>query len=297
MAYFQSAERSGRAATASGQGSAAVPKNPTGLASQPVSALLKVSHIAKALGGDKSRAPTQIIGDLSFEAKPGEFLSIVGPSGCGKTTLLMCLAGLMGVDSGQIEFASKPLKTPPPGIGVVFQDYSRSLLPWRRNVGNVSFGMKRLEGLTAAERERRARELLDHVGLKGFEDHFPWQVSGGMQQRIAIARALAAQSKLLLLDEPLAAVDAQTRAEVQDLFLALAREYQQTCILVTHDVDEAIYMADRVIVLSQRPTTVLKDFKVNIAGPRDQLHTRADPEFLRLREEILTIIKSLPKAQ
>jgi NitT/TauT family transport system ATP-binding protein len=258
--------------------------------------ILKVEHVAKALGGGARKAATQIIGDLTFDAKPGEFISVVGPSGCGKTTLLMCLAGLMNVDSGRVVFESQTLQAPPPGIGVVFQDYSRSLLPWRRNVANVVFGMKRLQGVSEADKQARARELLQHVGLKGFEDFYPWQVSGGMQQRIAIARALAAQSRLLLLDEPLAAVDAQTRAEVQDLLLSLAAEYKQTCVLVTHDVDEALYMANRVVVLSQRPTSVLRDIAVDLPDERDQLHTRAHPEFLRLREEILTLIKSLPKA-
>lgn len=259
------------------------------------SPILQVQGIAKALGG-RGQQPTRIIGDLRFDVRPGEFISVVGPSGCGKTTLLMCLAGLITVDSGQVVFERHPLVSPPPGIGVVFQDYSRSLLPWRRNLGNVVFGMKRLDGLSAADKQARARELMQHVGLRGFEDHYPWQVSGGMQQRVAIARALAAQSRLLLLDEPLAAVDAQTRAEVQDLLLSLAAEYRQTCVLVTHDVEEAIYLADRVVVLSQRPTTVLRDIAVDLPKPRDQLRTRSHPEFLRLREEILTLIRSLPKA-
>ena len=260
------------------------------------SPILQVQGIAKALGGGGRQAPTQIIGDLRFDARPGEFISVVGPSGCGKTTLLMCLAGLITVDQGQVVFEDKAMVVPPPGIGVVFQDYSRSLLPWRRNLGNVMFGMKRLAGMSEAEKEARARELMQHVGLRGFESHYPWQVSGGMQQRVAIARALAAQSRLLLLDEPLAAVDAQTRAEVQDLLLSLAAEYRQTCVLVTHDVDEAIYLSDRVVVLSQRPTRVLRDIQVELPKPRDQLRTRSHPEFLRLREELLTLIKSLPKA-
>lgn len=257
--------------------------------------ILKVEHAAKALGGGTRKAATQIIGDLTFNAEPGEFISVVGPSGCGKTTLLMCLAGLMNVDSGCVEFESQTLLSPAPGIGVVFQDYSRSLLPWRRNAANVVFGMKRLQGVSKPDKLARARALLQHVGLAGFEDFFPWQVSGGMQQRIAIARALGAQSRLLLLDEPLAAVDAQTRAGLQDLLLSLAAEYKQTCVLVTHDVDESLYMSNRVVVLSQRPTRVLRDIVVDIPFPRDQLHTRSLPEFLRLREEILKLIKSLPK--
>lgn len=258
--------------------------------------ILEVREIKKALGGSSKTLATQIIGSIAFDAQPGDFLSIVGPSGCGKTTLLMCLAGLLNVDSGQIVFMDRPVNSPPPGMGVVFQEYSRSLLPWRRNIANVIFGMKRLEGLSKAKRRAQASELLQRVGLKGFEEFYPWQVSGGMQQRIAIARALASHSQLLLLDEPLAAVDAQTRAEIQDLLLAIAAEYQQTCVLVTHDVDEALYLSNRVIVLSQRPTTVLRDIKVDLPYPRDQLKTHAHPQFLKLREEVLKLIKSLPKA-
>ncbi|MBO9642309.1 MAG: ABC transporter ATP-binding protein [Pseudacidovorax sp.] len=250
-------------------------------------ALLDVRGVRKHLGEGAARQ--EILGDLSFSARPGEFLSVVGPSGCGKTTLLMCLAGLYGVDEGSVCFEERPITEPPPGLSVVFQDYSRSLLPWKNNLDNVIFGMKRVPG-SAAEKARRAHELLAAVGLGGFERHFPWQVSGGMQQRVAIARGLAAQSRLLLLDEPLAAVDAQTRAEMQDLLLSLAQRFSQTCVLVTHDVDEAVYVADRVIVLSRRPTRVLADLPVTCPKPRDQLATREHPEFLRLRHEVVRMI-------
>lgn len=250
-------------------------------------ALLDVRGVRKHLGEGAARQ--EILGDLSFSARPGEFLSVVGPSGCGKTTLLMCLAGLYGVDEGSVSFEARPVTEPPPGLSVVFQDYSRSLLPWKNNLDNVLFGMKRVQG-SASEKARRAQELLAAVGLGGYERHFPWQVSGGMQQRVAIARGLAAQSRLLLLDEPLAAVDAQTRAEMQDLLLALAQRFSQTCVLVTHDVDEAVYVADRVIVLSRRPTRVVADLPVTCPKPRDQLATREHPEFLRLRHEVVRMI-------
>ncbi|MDE2452268.1 MAG: ABC transporter ATP-binding protein, partial [Burkholderiales bacterium] len=160
------------------------------------------------------------------------------------------------------------------------------------NLDNVIFGMKRT-GLAEADKRTRAGELLLAVGLQGYEKHYPWQVSGGMQQRVAIARGLAAQSRLLLLDEPLAAVDAQTRAELQDLLLDLARRFNQTCVLVTHDVDEAVYMADRVIVLTRRPTRVLAELEVELPKPRDQLATREHPTFLRLRHEVVTLIRSM----
>lgn len=220
---------------------------------------------------------------------------MVGPSGCGKTTLLMCLAGLYGVDGGAVRFEGRAVDAPPAGVSVVFQDYSRSLLPWKSNVDNVLFGMKRTR-LADADKRTRAAELLAAVGLEGYERHFPWQVSGGMQQRVAIARGLAAQSRLLLLDEPLAAVDAQTRAEMQDLLLDLARRYNQTCLLVTHDVDEAVYMADRAIVLSRRPTRVVADLPIALPKPRDQLATREHRTYLDLRHEVITMIRSMRQA-
>lgn len=255
--------------------------------------ILEVKGIRKSLGEGAARQP--IIGDLSFAARPGEFLSVVGPSGCGKTTLLMCLAGLYGVDAGSVQFEGALIDAPPPGLSVVFQDYSRSLLPWKSNLDNVVFGMKRVAASDSAK-QAQARELLQAVGLAGFESHFPWQVSGGMQQRVAIARGLGAQSRLLLLDEPLAAVDAQTRADLQDLLLDLAHRYNQTCLLVTHDVDEAVYMADRVIVLSRRPTCVAADLRVDCPKPRDQLATREHPAFLRLRHEVVSLIRSMRAA-
>lgn len=255
--------------------------------------ILEVKGIHKSLGEGAARQ--SIIGGLSFAARPGEFLSVVGPSGCGKTTLLMCLAGLYGVDAGSVQFEGISVDAPPPGLSVVFQDYSRSLLPWKNNLDNVLFGMKRIEGSDSQKRQR-ALELLGAVGLKGFESHFPWQVSGGMQQRVAIARGLAAQSRLLLLDEPLAAVDAQTRAELQDLLLELAQRFNQTCLLVTHDVDEAVYMADRVIVLSRRPTQVVADLPVPLPKPRDQLATREHRTYLDLRHEVITMIRSMRQA-
>ncbi len=252
--------------------------------------LLTARHVTKAFGA------VRVIGDLTLVAREGEFLSIVGPSGCGKTTLLMTLAGLLEADGGEISFDGKRIKEPPPGLAVVFQDYSRSLMPWLRNVDNVLFGMRRVMTGSAAAKRAVAMETLSVVGLKGFEAHYPWQVSGGMQQRVAIARALAADARLLLLDEPLAAVDAQTRGELQDLLLELARRFKKTCVLVTHDVDEAVYVADRIVVLSQRPTAVIHEIPVTLNRPRDQITTRGEPEYLRLRAEVLGLIRAMPKA-
>lgn len=253
-------------------------------------ALLTTHAVSKHYGSGAARM--SIIDGLELSIAPGEFVSLVGPSGCGKTTLLMCLAGLLSPSEGQVRFKGQVVTAPPMGLSVVFQDYSRSLLPWKSNLDNVLFGMRRV-ALPSLEKRARAVELLAAVGLTGFEGHFPWQVSGGMQQRVAIARGIAAQSELLLLDEPLAAVDAQTRADMQDLLLDLAKRYNQTCVLVTHDVEEAVYMANRVLVLGRRPTRVVREVMVDLPTPRDQLATREDPAFLHARHEVMALIRGM----
>ncbi len=251
--------------------------------------VLRVEQLTKSYGA------TKVIADLSLAARAGEFLCVVGPSGCGKTTLLMTLAGLLARDGGTITFAGHPVDAPPAGMAIVFQDYSRSLMPWLTNLDNVRFGMRRLAGVAKAKKTADAHDILGVVGLKGFERHYPWQVSGGMQQRVAIARALASQASLLLLDEPLAAVDAQTRADLQDLLLELTTRFRKTCLIVTHDVDEAVYMADRIVVLSQRPTHVVAEIAVDLPKPRDQIATKGDARFLSIRAEVFGLIRAMPK--
>jgi NitT/TauT family transport system ATP-binding protein len=251
--------------------------------------ILRAESLLKSYGSTGSSVP--VFANLSLSLRHGEFVSVVGPSGCGKTTLLMALAGLVALDGGQVLFKGKAVTATPVGVAVVFQDYGRSLLPWKRSVDNVLFGMRRLSDLTRRDKKSRAFELMKAVGLEGFERHYPWQLSGGMQQRVAIARAIASESELLLLDEPLAALDAQTRADLQDLLLAIADRYQQTCLLVTHDVDEAVYMADRVVVLSPRPATVLEEIRVSLPRPRDQLATREDRRFLEIRHHLLEHVR------
>ncbi|MGE0678791.1 ABC transporter ATP-binding protein [Pseudolabrys sp.] len=252
-------------------------------------ALLVADNAVKFFGAVD--APIKIFEQLNFSICAGEFVSIVGPSGCGKTTLLLCLSGLEALTSGKILFRGEVVRGSPKGVAVVFQDYSRSLFPWRNNIDNVLFGMRRLEGLSKSEKRDIAAELLKTVGLESFEYHYPWQVSGGMQQRVAIARALASQSDLVLLDEPFASIDAQTRADMQDLVLRVFAKFKQTCILVTHDIEEAIYMGSRVCVLSRRPSKVIADFKVSLTFPRDQLETREDPRFLKLRHQVLELVR------
>ena len=257
--------------------------------------ILTASNVGKCYGSGENRLV--IIDGFNLSIREGEFVSLVGPSGCGKTTLLMCLSGLLELSEGEVAFEGKRLQSTPPGLSVVFQDYSRSLLPWKSNLDNVLFGMRRVTGMKNTEKREKADELLSAVGLHGFDRHYPWQVSGGMQQRVAIARGIASQSKLLLLDEPLAAVDAQTRADMQDLLLDLAKKFKQTCVLVTHDVEEAVYMADRVLVLGPRPTKVVDEIRINLARPRDQLTTREEPAFLRARHDVLSLIRSMRQAR
>lgn len=249
--------------------------------------VLEVEGVRKAYGSNS----IPVLDDIELKVGVGEFVSIIGPSGCGKTTLLTVLSYLSLPDAGTVRFEGQTFRSPPPGLAIVFQDYSRSLFPWWRNIDNVVLGMHRERTLGRQAKRDAAQALLEKVGLKGFEQSYPWQLSGGMQQRVAIARALAASPRLLLLDEPLAAVDAQTRSEIQDLILSLARERQQACLLVTHDVEEAVYMADRLVVLSRRPTRVREEIAVDLPKPRDQLTTRELPQFLKIRHHVVTLLR------
>jgi NitT/TauT family transport system ATP-binding protein len=231
-----------------------------------------------------------VTSNVSFEVKPSEFVSIVGPSGCGKTTLLKLLAGLLMPTAGTIHFQGALVHGVPEGLAMVFQEYSRSLLPWMTVGHNVELPL-RYKSIDSAERYRRVAESLDAVGLSQFGDRYPWQLSGGMQQRVAIARALAYQPKLLLMDEPFASVDAQTRADLEDLVAAVRERFGITIILVTHDIDEAVYLSDRVVVLSGAPGTVLAQIEVNLGRSRDQIATKALNEFILRRSEIARLIR------
>ena len=220
----------------------------------------------------------------------GEFACVVGPSGAGKTTLLRTLAGLAQPTSGAALFEGTPLRSVPPGIGVVFQDYGRSLYPWLTVARNVDLPL-RVRGV-AARRARRSGSprCLASVGLADVGRSYPWQLSGGMQQRVAIARSLAYRPDLLLMDEPFASVDAQTRFELEDLILRVRQEFGVTVIFVTHDIDEAVYLADRVIAVSKSPGVVTEIVDITLARPRDQITTKADPAFARYREHLLGLV-------
>lgn len=257
-------------------------------------ALLAVQNLSKTYG-EGSKA-VRAIGDLSFSVREDEFLSIVGPSGAGKTTLLKCLSGLLAPTSGSVILDGKVVKGPPSSLALVFQDYNRSLLPWLTIRENVELPLKGFrQRIAAAERRSRSDEALSAVGLSAFSKSHPWQLSGGMQQRVAIARAVAYQPRLLLMDEPFASVDAQTRTDLEDLVLRIREEYKMTVVFVTHDIDESVYLSDRVLVLSPSPTTVRRELIIDLPTPRDQMDTRAHPDFAGLRNAIYQDIKR-PKA-
>jgi NitT/TauT family transport system ATP-binding protein len=230
------------------------------------------------------------VSDVSFAIEPGELVCIVGPSGCGKSTLLRCIAGLLPASRGDVFLHGDRVSGVPSDLAVVFQDYSRSLLPWKTVSANVEFPL-RDRGLSTVERRSRVEEALAWVGLAKAAGRHPHELSGGMQQRVSIARALAYRPALMLMDEPFASVDAQTRADLEDLVLKVRREAGMTVLVVTHDIDESVYLADRVLVLSPSPATVVETLKVDLPSPRDQITTRGSDSFVRLRTEIARLIR------
>jgi NitT/TauT family transport system ATP-binding protein len=239
----------------------------------------------------QSRAGDRLVLDgVDLDIRQGSFACIVGPSGAGKTTLLRCMSGLLTPTEGEVLLHGKPVDRPPTSLAVVFQDYSRSLMPWMSVEHNVLLPL-RSKPMSKRERVERARAALAAVGLSGATDQYPWQLSGGMQQRVAIARALAYQPEALLMDEPFASVDAQTRAELEDLILGVRAEFGVTVVLVTHDIDEAVYLGDEVVVLSGSPARVRERLEVDLGAERDQLSTKARPEFVALRTRVLGLIR------
>ena len=231
------------------------------------------------------------INQVNLSVAQGELVSIVGPSGCGKSTLLRCIGGLITPTAGQVVLRGTAVHDVPDGLAVVLQDYSRSLYPWLSVRDNVALPLRRTTHGRAARREA-ADASLAAVGLPSVGDKYPWQLSGGMQQRVAIARALACQPVLLLMDEPFGSVDAQTREDLEDLVLRVRRERDITILVVTHDIDESVYLGDRVIVLTRGPGRVRADLPVSLPAPRDQIETKELPEFVRLRTEVSRLVRS-----
>jgi NitT/TauT family transport system ATP-binding protein len=248
-------------------------------------AYIDVDTICKSYTGHGNT--TVALGGVSLQIRRGSFVSIVGPSGCGKSTLLQVMAGLVQPTSGETRLKSRRVTEPPAEMIYVFQQYTRSLFPWKTVEGNVAYGLEARGRLGKAEIARRAREYIALVKLDGFERHYPWQLSGGMQQRVAIARALACGPDVLLMDEPFSSVDSLTRVGLQELLLGLWKELGFTVVFVTHDTDEAIYLSTRVIALSKPPATVAMDLAIDLPLPRDQIATRELPAYLAYRHRIL----------
>lgn len=250
--------------------------------------VLAVDDVRKIYNEGTEQANTAI-GEVTFSIDKGEFVCIVGPSGAGKTTLLRCVSGLAAPSSGSVAFEGRQLDSVPAELGLVFQDYGRSLYPWLTNAKNVALPLA-ARGVPKSDRAARVTETLASVGLGHVEKKYPWELSGGMQQRVAIARALSYRPELLLMDEPFASVDAQTRFELEDLILRVRRDLGITVVLVTHDIDEAIYLSDRIVVLSQAPSTVKDIVSVSFGTERSQVETRSSEEFLMLRSRLMSLV-------
>jgi NitT/TauT family transport system ATP-binding protein len=251
--------------------------------------VLEVTDLTKTYG--RGDAAHLAIDQVNLNVAQGELVSIVGPSGCGKSTLLRCVGGLIPPTTGRVVLRGEPVTQVPDGLAVVFQDYGRSLYPWLTVTDNVALPLRRTTRARAARR-KAAGASLAAVGLSGVGDKYPRQLSGGMQQRVAIARALTADPVLLLMDEPFGSVDAQTREDLEDLILRVRRERDITILLVTHDIDESVYVGDRVIVLTPGPGQVRADLPVRLPEPRDQITTKELPEFVRLRTEVSRLVRS-----
>jgi NitT/TauT family transport system ATP-binding protein len=254
--------------------------------------LLTLDDVRKQFPGHGS--PTLALDGVSLATKRGEFLAIVGPSGCGKSTLLQIAAGLLKASSGTIQLDGRPIAGPPAEIVYLFQQYTKSLFPWRRVGDNVAFPLER-RALSSVERRDRVQSYLSMVGLAEFVNHYPWQLSGGMQQRVAIARALVAEPRILLMDEPFSAVDALTRIDLQNMILDIwHRQRDLTVVLITHDVDEAVYLADRIALLTRRPSRVSHIFEPGLRRPRHPIETREHPAFLKFRHDLLSLLLDRP---
>jgi NitT/TauT family transport system ATP-binding protein len=221
--------------------------------------------------------------NVELNVRSNEVLCIVGPSGCGKTTLLRCIGGLLAPSSGQVLIDGQIVSSPRPGVAIVFQHFG--LLPWKTVVDNVAFGLK-IAGVSRQQLAERVDHYIRLVGLAGFENQYPYQLSGGMQQRVGLARALAIHPEILLMDEPFASVDAQTREVLQEELLRLHERERKTMVFITHSIDEALVLGDRVVVMATRPGRVKEVLTVNFARPRDPAAVRAEPRYTEMRNHI-----------
>ena len=249
---------------------------------------LQIEHLTKHYWLEREDRNVLALSDVSFSVDEGEFMAIVGPSGCGKTSMLNIIAGLLPCEEGKVSIDGKRVSGPGIDRAVVFQH--SSLLPWRTIAGNVRYGMELQRRFHEATMKERTDSFIKLVGLSGFERHYPSELSGGMQQRVNLARALAADPVVLLMDEPFAALDAQTREFMQAELLKIWSKARKTVVFITHQINEAIYLADRVVVMSARPGRVKEIFRVPFGRPRD-LSLKRDPRFLELEDSVWKLIE------
>lgn len=247
--------------------------------SAPQATVLAARGVAQSYGSHL------VLDGIDLEVREGEIVCLVGPSGSGKTTLLRVLGGLLKPTTGQLEYRGARVAGPRREIAIVFQDYGRALLPWRTVSGNISLSLEAI-GCPKSQRAAKIEALLSRVNLSHVAGHYPAMLSGGMQQRVQIARCLGQDPDILLMDEPFGALDALTRQSLQDELMGLVADTGTTVIFITHDLEEAIYLGDRVLALSAHPGRIVSSFKVDLPRPRDQLSTREDPAFLKLRREL-----------
>jgi len=253
---------------------------------------LTITSVDKTFGGKRE---VTALKEVSLAVAPGEFLSIIGPSGCGKSTLLQIVAGLMMPSHGKVFLGANDVTGESAHMVYLFQQYSKSLLPWMTVEENVMFAFNHRLHLRKKAARDRCSEYLEMVGLDDFGKYYPWQLSGGMQQRVAIARALSSEPKVLLMDEPFSSVDALTRMELHALVQELWERKRFTALLVTHDVDEAIFLADRVAVLTHRPATISEIVGVDLSRPRRPVEVHENPRFLEMRHHLLNHLLRKPE--
>lgn len=252
--------------------------------SLPIRGQIDIKNLHIRLG--HGRQAFDAVQNVSVSIRPGEFVCLLGPSGCGKSTLLGAIAGHLQPSSGSIQVDAQPLKGPHPERGLVFQQHT--LFPWKKIIDNVAFGLK-MKGILRVEREKRAYELLELVGLAGFEQHYPSQLSGGMQQRVEIARVLINHPRVMLMDEPFGALDAQTRMMMQQLLLEVWESIRTTIVFITHDIDEALFLADRILVMSPRPGRIIEETALTFTRPRKAELVTSD-RFIQLKRHCLELL-------
>jgi NitT/TauT family transport system ATP-binding protein len=261
-------------------------------ATQAHATAIAAQNVSVAFGSGEQRRV--VLENMTLDVGKEEILCVIGPSGCGKTTLLRALSGLQALSAGEVAFHGTPVRAPRRELAVVFQDYGKALLPWRTVAQNIALAFE-AKRLRRAQYVDRIQPLLRQVGLERHADHFPSQLSGGLQQRVQIARCLAQEPEVLFMDEPFGALDAMTRQSLQDELMRLAGANKNTIFFITHDLEEAIYLGDRVVALAPFPGRIAEVIDIDLPRPRDQLSTREDGRFLQYRHHLFELIQSLSR--